>query len=136
MNYVIIFMLLISFIIIAYFIYNSYAKMDPTKFSPNNEFKSISTIKEGSLILFYVKWCPHCKVALDKWTSIKQSYTNPKYTITFSELDCDLYTNMADKYSITAYPTIILVKNDKKYIYDAELDSNALELFINTVMLE
>ena len=43
---------------------------------------------------------------------------------------------MADKYSITAYPTIILVKNDKKYIYDAELDTNALELFINTVMLE
>ena len=136
MNYIIIFMLLISFIIIAYLFYVYYAKIDPTKFAPNNEFKSISSVKEGSLILFYVTWCPHCKVALDKWTSIKQSYTNPKYTITFSELDCDLYTNMADKYSITAYPTIILVKNDKKYIYDAELDTNALELFINTVMLE
>ena len=86
--------LLISFIIIAYFIYNSYAKMDPTKFAPNNEFKSIASGKEGSLILFYVTWCPHCKVALDKWASIKQSYTNTKYTITFSELDCDLYTNM------------------------------------------
>ena len=136
MNYIIIFMLLISFIIIAYFFYIYYAKIDPNKFSPNNELKSISTIKEGSLILFYVTWCPHCKVALDKWKGIKQSYKNTNYIITFSELDCDKFTNMADKYNITAYPTIILVKNDKKYIYDAELDSNALELFINTVMVE
>ena len=137
MNYYIkLSILLISFIIIAYFFYIYYAKKDPNKFVPNNEFKSISSLKEGSLILFYVTWCPHCKVALDKWNSIKKSYTNKKYTIKFSEIDCDAFTNMADKYNITEYPTIVLVKNDIKYIYDAELDSNALELFINTVMVE
>jgi hypothetical protein len=136
MNYIIIAILFIVCIIIAYFIYTNYVKKDPNKFVPNNEFKSISSVKEGSLILFYVTWCPHSKVALDKWTSIKGSYTNKNYNITFSELDCDKFANMADKYNVTEYPTIILVKNDKKYIYDAELDSNTLELFINTVMLE
>ena len=133
--YIILFILLIIFIIIAYFIYKYYSTIDSNKFVPNNEFKS-NARKEGSLILFYVTWCPYCKVALDKWSGIKQKYTNTKNTITFSELDCDKFSNMADKYNITAYPTIILVKNDKKYIYDAELDQTTLELFINTVMNE
>jgi len=123
-------------IIIAYFIYTSYVKIYPNKCYPNNENKSITTSKEGSLILFYATWCPHSKIALDKWKSIKQTYTNKMYTITFSELDCDKYSSMADKFSVTEYPTIILVKNDKKYIYDAELDSSTLEIFINTVMNE
>jgi thiol-disulfide isomerase/thioredoxin len=136
MNYIIISILLLICIIIAYFIYNNYIKIDPTKFIPNNEFKPISGTKEGSLILFYVTWCPHSKAALDKWSAIKEKYTNKQYTITFNELDCDKFANMADKYNVTEYPTIILVKNDKKYIYDAELDSNTLEIFINTVMNE
>ncbi len=135
MNYIIISILLISFIIISYFIYKYYSTITPNKFVPNNEFK-IKTGKEGSLILFYVTWCPHSKVALDKWNSIKKKYTNKKYTITFSEIDCEKFTSTADTYNITEYPTIILVKDDKKYIYDAELDQTTLELFINTVMNE
>jgi thiol-disulfide isomerase/thioredoxin len=136
MNYIIIAILILVCIIIAYFIYTNYVKIDPNKFSPNNENKSIASVKEGSLILFYATWCPHSKIALDKWKSIKQKYTSKIYTITFSELDCDKYASTANKYNVTEYPTIILVKNDKKYIYDAELDSGTLELFINTVMNE
>ena len=56
--------------------------------------------------------------------------------MTFTEIDCDKYTQMADKYNITEYPTIVLIKNDKKYIYDAEFDNKTFDLFINSVMGE
>ncbi len=134
MNYIIIFILLIVCSTIGYFIYKYYIEVDPNKFIPNNEFKT--SVKESTVTLFYVKWCPHSKVALDKWNSIKSTYTNTKYTITFNEIDCDQFANLAEKYNVTEYPTIILLKNNKKYIYDAELDINTLELFINTVMNE
>ena len=127
---------LIIFSGITYYMYTKYNVNDPTKFISNNEYKSISTVKEGSLILFYVSWCPHSKKTMDQWNLIKEGYTNKLYAMTFTEIDCDKYTQMADKYAITEYPTIVLIKNDKKYIYDAEFDSKTFELFINSVMVE
>ena len=100
----------------------------------NDEYKSTSTVKEGNLILFYVTWCPHSQEALNKWNGIKDKYKNPDYTISFSESDCDKYSEVANKYNITEYPTIILVKDSKNYEYDANLSEDTLNLFINTVM--
>ena len=127
---------LIIFSSIAYYMYNKINTKDPTKFIANNEYKSADNVKEGSLILFYVSWCPHSKKTMDQWNLKKQGYKNDLYAMTFTEIDCDKYTQMADKYNITEYPTIVLIKNDKKYIYDAEFDNKTFDLFINSVMGE
>jgi hypothetical protein len=127
---------IIIFSIIAYVMYTNYTTTDPTKFIANNEYKPNAAVKEGSLILFYVSWCPHSKKTMDQWNLKKQGYKNDLYAINFTEIDCDKYTQTADKYNITEYPTIVLIKNDKKYIYDAEFDEKTFDIFINSVMSE
>ena len=65
---------------------------------------------------------------------IKDKYTHPKHKIVFSETECEQYSEVAAKYNITEYPTIILIKDSKNYEYDADLNEDTLEIFINTVM--
>ena len=54
--------------------------------------------------------------------------------INFSEVDCEKYSQMANQYKITEYPTIILTNKSINYEYDANLSEDSLQLFINTVM--
>jgi hypothetical protein len=126
-------LLLIIFSIISYYIYKS-KKLDPNRFIANDEYKTNSKDTEIELMLFSVDWCPHCLSTRKVWDAFKSTYKTDKFVIVYTEIDCDKYANTADSYNITEYPTIILVKNDIKYIYDAEISSDSLELFINTVM--
>ena len=116
--------------VIAYYLYNRKS----SKFVYNQEYVSGDTKPEGDLILFYVSWCPHSQAALTKWNVIKDKYTHPKHKIVFSETECEQYSEVAAKYNITEYPTIILIKDSKNYEYDADLNEDTLEIFINTVM--
>ena len=133
MNWKLTFMLLIVFSGIAYYIYKS-KKLDPNKFIANDEYKPDDTKPEIELMLFSVDWCPHCLTTRTVWDSFKLTYKPVNFIVVYSEIDCDKYANKADSYSITEYPTIILVVDGIKYIYDAEISNETLELFINTVM--
>lgn len=126
-------LLLIIFSIISYYIYKS-KKLDPNRFIANDEYKTNSKNTEVELMLFSVDWCPHCLSTRKVWDAFKSTYKTDKFVMVYTEIDCDKYANTADSYNITEYPTIILVKNDIKYIYDAEISIDSLELFINTVM--
>lgn len=128
----------IIFSSIAYQMYKSFFKPS-TKFITNNEFKGVNTnVREGQLILFHTLWCPHCKTTKEMWDILKKKtkFNNNNYIVTFLEIDCDKESSYADTYDIKEYPTIILLKGDKKYIYDANLNEDTLDLFINTIMTE
>ncbi len=102
-------------------------------YNPNNEY--IKSDKKGQLMLFYAAWCPYSKTTLKQWYDYKEKYAiSGEYSISFSEIDCDENTNLADKYNIDEYPTIILLLDDKKYIYDAQMNDTTLTQFINTIM--
>ena len=122
--------------LIAYFMYKYIYKVNYSKFLTNNEYGIKSNKKEGNLILFYTTWCPHCKSTLELWNTIKKNNNYNKYSITFTEIDCDKDSTVANTYNIEEYPTIILIKNDKKYTYEANLSKVTLDLFINTIMNE
>ena len=105
--------------------------MKKLKYNPNNEF--VPSNKVGELMLFYVEWCPYSKTTQKKWYSYKEKY-NGNYKLSFVEIDCDKNTSLADSYNIESYPTIILLVDGKKYIYDAEMNDKTLTQFINTIM--
>jgi len=119
----------VIFIIIAVVGYRQFMKKK--KYNPNNEF--IPNNKTGELMLFYAEWCPHSTIAKKKWYDYKEKYDG-NYAMSFTEIDCDKNTNLADSYNIDSYPTIILVVDGKKYIYDAEMNDETLTQFINTIM--
>ena len=119
----------IIFIIIAVFVYRSFMKKKD--YNPNNEF--VRNDKIGQLMLFYADWCPFSQTTLKQWYTYKENY-NGSYSISFTEIDCEKNTNLADDYNIESYPTIILLVDGKKYIYDAEMNDATLTQFINTIM--
>jgi thiol-disulfide isomerase/thioredoxin len=130
MNIIIIGSVLI-FIAVGYFLYNTFYKVKSTNFIENNEYKMSSNKNDSNLLLFYTSWCPHCKTTIDLWQKIKSQNKYPN--LTFVEIDCEKNIAEAELYKIKEYPTIILVKNNKKYIYDANLSESTLDIFINTV---
>ena len=130
MNIIIIGSVLI-FMAVGYFLYNTFYKVKSTNFIENNEYKMSSNKNDSNLLLFYTSWCPHCKTTIDLWQKIKSQNKYPN--LTFVEIDCEKNIAEAELYKIKEYPTIILVKNNKKYIYDANLSESTLDIFINTV---
>lgn len=139
MNTFLIIGMVVLFSVISYNLFNKfYYKYNNTKFVTNNEFKSTSKIMEADVILFYTTWCNYSSATKKIWDTLKlnNKYKNNKYDITFIEIDCDTDNQLINEYNIKEYPTIILVKNNKKYIYDANLKEDTFELFINTIMNE
>ena len=127
MNVFIIVVLLITFVIMSIVIYKNY---NVNKFKPNEEYKKSSNV--GELILFYAAWCPHSQSTLKLWYEYKKKYD--KKNISFTEVDCDKNTQLADSYNIDSYPTIILLTGGTKYIFDAQMDNDTLTRFIDTIM--
>lgn len=122
----------IMVIIIVVYTYKKYNKK--YKFIPNNEYPSSS--KKGELLLFHVSWCPYSKDTLTKWTAYKTEYLNTQTdgNISFDEIDCDENPALAQSYNIDEYPTIIMIVNNKKYIYDAKFSRESFNQFIKTVL--
>lgn len=120
-----------------YFIMNYFKRRNQLKkrdFIENSEYKTATKLTEAELYLFMVDWCPHCKETKEVWEKFKQDYKSDKYAIVFKEIDCDEKENLANNFNIEEYPTIVLVNNDKKYYYDANIRPDTLNKFINTIM--
>ena len=131
MNIFLLIGVLIIFIIITVIVYKNYIKK--INYNPNNEY--VKSNKQGKLMLFYAAWCPYSKTTLKQWYAYKKQYsTLGEYSISFNEIDCDERQELADKYSIDEYPTIILIVDEIKYIYDAQMNDETLTLFINTIL--
>ena len=131
MNIFLLIGVLIIFIIITVIVYKKY--INKINYNPNNEY--IKSDKKGNLMLFYAAWCPYSKTTLTQWYAYKEQYpTTGKYSISFNEIDCDERQELADKYSIDEYPTIILIVDEIKYIYDAQMNDETLTQFIDTIM--
>lgn len=123
--------------IAAYFLIKSFLKNKRDKerrdFIENTEHE-IYNKREAELYLFSVDWCPHCKDTKTIWDKYTTSYKSKKYEITFIEVDCDQRENLAKEFKIEEYPTIVLVKDGKKYYYDANIKKETLDKFIDTIM--
>ena len=136
MNYIYI-ALLLFFIVGLYYIrkylYNNFINDHNKTFVENNEFIFKNVNKNDIIYLFYVDWCPHSKEAVDVWETIV-SDEQFKY-FNFIKIDCENKKNkdIVKKFNIKEFPTIIFVKDNKKYIFDAKLTKPKLKLFLTNV---
>lgn len=137
MNFFIMIIVFFLVLLSVYLIYKYLIKHNKIKnFIENNEYKILKEKKKGVVYIFYAKWCPHSKDALNKLESIKKTYMNHNnYDLTFNEIDAEEKTDMADSYNIDSYPTIVLNYKNKKYIYDANLNASTFKSFIETIMV-
>jgi thiol-disulfide isomerase/thioredoxin len=132
---------LIIFIALSFYLYQVFIK-------PNISFSYVSnkeyvndTLNENNnddvlIMLFKTEWCPHCKQAMPEWNKfvnyINELNNTIDYNIRSSIIDCDKQEDIANKYNIDAYPSIILLYKNKTYEYDAKANMNNLIKFLES----
>ena len=130
------------FIALSIYSYNTFIKsyLDK-KHVLNIEFvkKSLNydNKEDISIIYFYTEWCPYCKKAKPEWDKFSSyvnnfNNTNEDYHITLISIDCEKDTKTADKYNVSGYPTIKLIKNNQVYDYDAKPNKDRLVEFLES----
>lgn len=95
--------------------------------------KTTTEDKIIDLYYFYTAWCPYCKKAFQEWNKFKAEWNQKVYegyTIQFHEVDCDIQEALADKYQVTQYPTIKMIKDDMVIHFDAKPTVHTLTSFL------
>ena len=101
---------------------------------------------EIEIMMFHVNWCPHCKKALPDWQAFCDQYNNQivnDYTIRCNrngnnctdEKDSKVI-DMVSTYKIDSYPTIVLMKGDQRFDFDAKITKNSLDQFLQTATMD
>ena len=86
--------------------------------------------KKKSLILFYVDWCSHCKSILPIWNKFELENNN-KRDVKVSKINCDQNADLARKYNIERFPTILYLENEMvKKIYNGDRTLKSLTDFL------
>lgn len=101
----------------------------------NNEFKDIRKSSKSNLLFFYANWCDHCQKSKPIWNNIQKDSEFQKFNLNFVEIDGEDEKNgeILKHYNIKEYPTIILEHENKKIIFDANLESETLMKFLTSV---
>lgn len=97
--------------------------------------------KTATVYFFFTTWCPYSLSAIPEWEKIVAKFSdNPVngYHVKFIDLDCTKETveteNYMNKFNITGYPTIKMVKNDEIIEFDAKANEANIETFLTSVL--
>ena len=134
--YIILFLFIgIVFIGISYMIYSrTKSKKDPD-FIPNNEFKKKDKKSNNVLLFFYADWCTYSQKSKKIWETIINDPNFQEFEISYVSINSDDKDNspILSEYNINNYPSIVLKKDDKKIIFDANLSKETLMKFLTTI---
>ena len=101
--------------------------------------------EEVTILFFTVNWCPYCMKAQDPWDEFTTTHHGKKKngrTIVCKKYDKTAEDdtekqdaiNMSDKYNVTGYPTIIMLKDGKKIEFDAKVSTYSLNKFVEDMV--
>lgn len=119
------------------YIYLKYLNKKKNTIKLNDEYNSVNfNGSSAELYIFHTTWCPHSKKALDvldKFESENKSVNGIK--INYLRIDADKDEKTADKFKIESYPTLILLYNGNKIIYDANVKPQLLKVFLEKSLI-
>lgn len=69
------------------------------------------------LVKFYAPWCGHCTSLTPLWNQLGDEVSGD---IHVAKIDATKNPAQAVRYQVRGYPTLILVKGDKYYVYSGE----------------
>lgn len=82
------------------------------------------------LIWFYATWCGHCQHFAPIYDEIYDAmHTDDRYAILC--VDIDESPELASEYEVTGIPTIYLVKDNEKHLYNDQRTKDSIIAFMN-----
>lgn len=104
---------LITLVLLALIYYN-YDKITNTM--KNNNLMGGGEIT--TFTLYYVEWCPHCKVIKPEWKKLEND--NDLKHIKIEKINCEENESIVEEKNIEGFPTILLNTNGKEVAYNGE----------------
>jgi thiol-disulfide isomerase/thioredoxin len=77
--------------------------------------EDFENMENGSMVLFYAPWCPHCKTVMGDWAKLKKAAPGG---MKIAKVNCDEKPELAEKHDVKGFPTIILFKGGKKVYFE------------------
>lgn len=82
----------------------------------NSNKNLVGGSKEVTFTLYYVEWCPHCKIVKPEWKKLEND-PNLKH-IKIVKINCEENESMVQEKNIEGFPTILLNNNGKEEAYN------------------
>lgn len=121
---------------LAYYIYSdSQKEKNERTFIENNEYDKKKNNKKDNLLFFYANWCNHCQKSKPIWENAKKDTNIQQFNLNFVDVngEDEINRELLETYNIKEYPTVILERDNKKIIFDANLTSETLLKFLSSV---
>lgn len=122
---------LLSFVIFALFAL-AFASGVVELQSLNELENTIRASKKGALIEFYATWCGHCKSLAPVYEELGALFEDHN-DVLIGKIDADTHSDVADKYHITGFPTLIWFPPDgsEPVQYSNARDVDSLTQFVS-----
>ena len=84
--------------------------------------------KNATFILYYVDWCPHCKVVKPEWEKLEKD--NELKMVEIKKVNCEENEDVVNELGIEGFPTILYTKNGKVEPYNGEREYEEFKQFL------
>ncbi|KAI1834627.1 Thioredoxin [Penicillium sp. IBT 35674x] len=109
--------------------------MSVINISSNEQFNTLLNSSRVVVADFYADWCGPCKAIAPVYDSLARQLTRPNQ-ITFTKINGDQQKDLAQAYSVRAYPTFIVFENGRKTQTVAGADPRRLNEVIQKLATE
>ena len=137
-THLVVIFVVIIFTLASYMAYNWYIKPTVENLNTSDISNDNTRTSESKIYFFYADWCPHCKSAKPDWDQFHKQYNNKTvgtYNVIPIGVDCSEGENpLIQEYSVDGYPTVILLKGDKRINYDAKITYDNLVKYVEDVL--
>jgi len=89
-----------------------------------------SSVQNGTtgpwFVKFYAPWCGHCQRLAPKWEQLAERLQGE---VTVAQVDATVEKELAERWAVEGYPTLILVAESAGYVYEGARSVEALEAY-------
>ncbi|KAG8009401.1 Polycystic kidney disease 1 like 1 [Nibea albiflora] len=82
--------------------------------------------KDTVLVEFYAPWCGHCKQFVPEYEKIAQTLKESDPAVPVAKVDATVATELANRFEVSGYPTIKILKNGEPVDYDGDRTEKAI----------
>ena len=93
---------------------------------------TIKTLTKPTVVLFYAPWCGHCTHFMPIFNEAALQCKQSALDVDFSTLNGAIYTQTVTNFEVKGFPTVILIHNEKKTIYNGKRVSSDILAWVKT----
>tara|TARA_Y100000591_G_scaffold324886_1_gene344989 strand:+ start:25 stop:444 length:420 start_codon:yes stop_codon:yes gene_type:complete len=97
-------------------------------FTKKPAIKGGKVLQEETFILYYVEWCPHCKVVKPHWDKLEKDADLNHINI--KKINCEENEEEVEKNNIEGFPTILHTRNGKVKPYEGQREYDDFKQYL------